>query len=130
MLGKQPEQEGRGSLQDLLCQEIEQDPHFKKLSELIDTLQAKFPDFDIRIQDGSYTVTNYIDDKVANDDGSPHRARQKIKTVRTESPVFKLFSLIRRCIKGEIKRKTEEKSIMEKVNLAFSSSKVYLVLYV
>lgn len=110
---------------------IEENETVKLIRELHRKLKSKVPNFSLRIKDGSYTVTNYLEgesnQKGDTEDG-PHRAKQKIATVKTESPVYKLRKLLGRCIKGEIKREKQEVVIMDQVNLAFEPGKMYLVL--
>lgn len=95
---------------------------------------------DVRIKNGKYTATNYYDDDIqlmkrgTEDDGmldhSNHRAKQKIETVRTSSPLYKLYQTLLKCIvnKGDIRKRKEEAVLMEGVNLVLEQGKMYLVL--
>lgn len=129
-----PSSEGRRRRRSTPGDLLTETPQMKEFAELTDTLNARLPDFDLRVKDGSYTVVNYLDDDpFAKDNPSDHsgRAKQKIKTVQTESPFYKLASCVARCVKGGRQgERRQEKIIMEKVNLVFEPSKMYLVLYV
>lgn len=116
---------------------VVEDETAKLLIELTKKLKSKPPYFSLRVKDGSYTVTNYYEDSSssAKDSGGeqpdgPRRAKQKIATVKTESPIYKLCNLLFKCMTGDLKRRTEEVVVMDQVNLAFEPSKMYLVLYV
>jgi hypothetical protein len=108
----------------------------RELHSFLEDLHAKLPTFDLRIKQGSYKVTNYLDEDEdddgrdkSNDGEGSNRAKQKIKTVRNTSPTYKLAKWIRRtCIRGELKRRKEEKTIMDNVNLSFQPGKMYLIL--
>ena len=115
---------------------IQEDETVKFIQGLNATLLAKVPNFTLRIKNGSYTITNYYNeeqtrkkkkkkDDDANKDG---RAKQKIATVKTESPVYKLIQLLCRCLRGDLKPLKKEVIIMDQVNLAFQPGKMYLVL--
>jgi hypothetical protein len=107
----------------------------EEITALMEKLKSKPPYYDLRVKDGSYTVTNYCEEDVfakheeEQADG-PHRAKQKIKTVQNQSLTYKLFSCLVGCVKnkGPSKQKTIEKVIMDGVNLAFEPGKMYLVL--
>ena len=103
-------------------------------------LQGQLPNFDLRIEDGSYTVL--IPD-VANDplyksshslDASRHSsgggATQNIATIRNTNPLYALGSSLIRCFRGggDPKIPKKEKQIMSGVNLVFEPGKMYLVL--
>ena len=105
------------------------------LKDILKRVRADPPNFELRIKDGSYTVTNYHE--VSNDDGKksaaqdadgPRRAKQKIRTVKTESPLFKLKNLLHSCFKGNLRPRKEVVVIMDQVNVAFEPGKMYLVL--
>jgi hypothetical protein len=98
-------------------------------------LKAEPNKIDLRVKDGSYTViTSYKEDVFAKDEeeqgDGPRRAKQKIQTVRNQSPLYKISSLLVGCVKnkGPSKQKTTENVIMDGVNLAFEPGKMYLVL--
>jgi len=113
---------------------VVEDETAQLIIELTKKLKSKPPYFSLRVKDGSYTVTNYYEDSSAKDnsDGEqpdgPRRAKQKIATVKTESPLFKLRNLLFKCLTGDLKRHKEEVVVMDQVNLAFEPSKMYLVL--
>jgi len=116
-------------------EESQRDQQVEKLKEKVNALQMRHPYYDLRVKDGKYTVTNYYDDPPEShekdaEDGKPRRAKQKIETVRTASPLYKLGDLFRRCIrnKGKVGKYKVETNIMEGVNLAFEPRKMYLVL--
>lgn len=117
---------------------IEKDETVMLLTEMKKKLKPRTPHFSLRVKNGSYTITNYYDEDggpgdsphEGEGDGAPRRAKQKIPTVKTESPVFKLRNLLCKLLKGQLKRRKEEVVIMDQVNLAFEPGKMYLVLYV
>lgn len=99
-------------------------------------MKANLPELDLRVQDGKFTVMNYFE-KDPNDvkeveDGERKYAKQKIQTVKTTNICYQVYYLLKRCIrnKGQIKKFSMEKTIMEKVNLYFEPGKMYLVMYV
>ena len=115
-----------------LIEEIEAVRHLK---EILKKVKADPPNFELRIKDGSYTVIKYYDDQdagnpetSAHSDGGPRRAKQKIRTVKSESPVFKLKNLLVNCVNGNLIKRKEEVVIMDQVNVAFEPGKMYLVL--
>lgn len=115
--------------------EEEESDLIKQVAETNRKLQAKLPHLDLRVMDGKYEVTNYFDDDdddepVEEEDGRPRRAKQKIPTVRSESPLYKFYRMIRRGIKnrGNISLRRQDTVIMEGVNLVFEPGKMYLVL--
>ena len=113
---------------------VEEDETVKLLVELRKKLQAEPPRYALRVKAGSYTVTNYYEQDSDpagpsdGDDSRPRRARQKIPTVKTESPLFKLRDLLCRCVRGNFRRRQEEVVVMDQVNLAIEPGKMYLVL--
>ncbi len=106
-----------------------------EITALMTKLKAEPPNFDLRVKDGSYTVNQYYEEDVfamkeeEQADG-PRRAKQKILTVKNQSPFYKMFTCLIRCVnnKGDIKQKKVEKVIMDGVNLVFEPGKMYLVL--
>jgi ABC-type Mn2+/Zn2+ transport system ATPase subunit len=118
-----------------------------QLVELHKRIKSLLTDFEVHIKDGSYTA---VHTKAASaksrhgsasahggasahgevDDGTPHRAKQKIPTVMSANPCYKLYRLLKKCVvyRGSIPMIREEKKIMDKVNLVFESGKMYLVL--
>jgi hypothetical protein len=123
-------------LQELKPKEsIESVSLMHEIKALQKKLKAEPPTFDLRVKDGSYTVNNFYDEDVfakkeeEQADG-PRRAKQKILTVKNQSPFYKIFTCLVRCVKnkGDIKQKKVQKVIMDGVNLAFEPGKMYLVL--
>lgn len=53
-----------------------------------------------------------------------------MKTVQTESPIFKLVQFLKRCVqnKGDVKPHAEQTVVMDGVNLVCEPGKMYLVL--
>jgi hypothetical protein len=106
-----------------------------EMTALMTKLKAEPAIVDLRVKDGSYTVINYYKEDVfakkeeEQADG-PRRAKQKIQTVRNQSPFYKICTCLVGCVKnkGDIKQKKIEKVIMDGVNLAFEPGKMYLVL--
>ena len=108
---------------------IQEDATVKFINELNKKLLAKIPNFSLRVKNGSYTITNYSEaGKKKDATATDGRAKQKIATVKTESPVYKLSKLLCRCLKGDLKSQKKEVIIMDQVNLAFEAGKMYLVL--
>jgi ABC-type multidrug transport system ATPase subunit len=106
-----------------------------ELSHTLQQLKSRPPNFTLRIRNGSYTVTNTVHTDptagTAEGEGDVHasgRAKQQIKTIRTESIFFKLINLIVGCAKGQVRPKKETVVIMDQVNVALSPGKMYLVL--
>jgi hypothetical protein len=108
----------------------------EEITALMKKLKAEPPHFDLRVKDGSYTVTQYYKEDVFAKKGEEgkasdsNRAKQKIQTVTNQSPFYKLFTCLVGCVKnkGDIKQKKVEKVIMDGVNLTFEPGKMYLVL--
>jgi ABC-type multidrug transport system ATPase subunit len=108
---------------------IEQIDTVSELRHLLVQVKSRPPNFTLRIQNGSYTVTNYIDPNDSNmDQNTSGRAKQKIKTVQTESFVYQFKNLFVNCMKGNIRPHKEEVVIMDQVNAAFQPGKMYLIL--
>jgi hypothetical protein len=106
-----------------------------EVTALMKKVKADPPAFDLRVKDGSYTVTNYVDEdaiaKKEDETGDhPRRATQKIQTVQNQNPFYMLVACLFRCVKnkGNLKQQTVEKVIMDGVNLVFEPGKMYLVL--
>jgi ABC-type Mn2+/Zn2+ transport system ATPase subunit len=118
-----------------------------QLVELHKRIKSLLTDFEVHIQDGSYTAVHTKSASAKSrhgdysahggasahgevDDGTPRRAKQKIPTVMSANPCYKLYRLLKRCViyRGNIPMIREEKKIMDKVNLVFESGKMYLVL--
>lgn len=130
-------------------QSFQQSGPFQDVLERLRKVKLNVPPIDLRIKDGSYKVTQYItedpfekihaslhasthgEDKLegSQHDG-PKRATQKIKTVSSESPFMKICTCLATCLvqKGNMKKRTKIKTIMDGVNLYFESGKMYLVL--
>lgn len=120
------------SLKSIRDEELEESDVVKEIAGYSRKLQLQHPHLDLRVVDGKYEVTNYFDDDDEPDEeeDGPRRAKQKIPTVRSESPLYKFFRMIRRCIKnrGDISLRRQDTIIMEGVNLVFEPGKMYLVL--
>jgi ABC-type Mn2+/Zn2+ transport system ATPase subunit len=117
-----------------------------QLVELHKRIKSLLTDFEVHIRDGSYTAvhTQAASAKSRHGQGNsahggdggdaeneaPHRAKQKIPTVMSANPCYKLYRLLKKCVvyRGKIPVIREEKKIMDKVNLVFESGKMYLVL--
>ena len=107
----------------------------------METLKARMIPINVRVKNGSYKVINYYSDEVKppfskhggdeeGGEGDDGLAKQKIKTVQTESIPYKLVQLLLKCIanKGDVRSRKEEKYLMKDVDLALESGKMYLVL--
>jgi hypothetical protein len=113
------------------------DPATEAILEIIHKLQMNMPHLDLRVKNGSYKVFHKFNDDLLQNrrkpdeeyDG-PRRAKQKIRTFGTESPVTKILSFIARCVikKGNIRKETKETVVMEGVNLVLEQGKMYLIL--
>jgi hypothetical protein len=106
-----------------------------EVTALMKKLKAEPPNFDLRVKDGSYTVNNYYEEDVfasnhEEEADGPRRAKQKIQTVKNQSPFYKIVACLVGCVKnkGDMKQKKIEKVIMDRVNLVFEPGKMYLVL--
>lgn len=115
-----------------------EDPVYKLLRAWLARVKPQFPGVDVRVMNGSYTITNYLEDggdgdhdyeNVAN--SGPRRAKQKISTVQTESPIYKLFKTLQKLVTtgkcGSPTRK-ETKVVMDGINLVMQPGKLYLIL--
>ena len=108
---------------------IEQNDVVAGLRNLLIQVKAKPPPFTLRIKNGSYKVTNLIDPMDSVNDNPSGHATQKIKTIQTESIVYKIKNFIERCLKGRsMWTQKVEVTIMDEVNVAFQPGKMYLVL--
>lgn len=103
--------------------------------EIEKKLKSQRPNLALRVKNGSYVITNYVvDDRSLsrnNDEevgSGPRRAKQKIPTVATESPIFQLLTYLRTCLRGDSQMCQDQVVIMDEVNLAFEAGKMYLVL--
>lgn len=110
----------------------EEDETVKLMKEILSKLQSRPPNFSLRVKNGSYKITNYHEEDPATaattQATTGGRAKQKIATVRSESPLFKLQKFIVKCLKGELKPYKEQVTIMDQINLALEPGKMYLVL--
>ena len=116
----------RGSHTDFLKQQRENCRSSIVQFHTLQQLQSRPPNFTLCIRDGSYTVTNSITEQTEGE--STGRAKQKIKTVETESFLFKLKNFIVGCAKGQVSPHKQQVVIMDQVNVAFTPGKMYLVL--
>ena len=120
-------------VQESATEHEEEDPIYQVFRAWLARVKPQFPGVDVRVKDGSYTVTNYIEDLGHDYDkiDGPRRAKQKIATVQTESPVYKLFKALKKFVTtgkwGSPTRK-ETKVVMEGVNLVLQPGKLYLIL--
>jgi ABC-type lipoprotein export system ATPase subunit len=110
-------------------------PLVRDFEQLAAKLESKPTQYDLRIKDGSFKVTRYYEEKptanAANGEAGNRRAKQKIATVRNQSPLFAIFQKVKRIFKtGKLCEKldSEDQYIMKNVNLAFESGNMYLVL--
>lgn len=111
---------------------IEEHDMIQEFHEIRKIIKPETPYLDLRIQDGKYEVTNYFDNSCsqASENGDSKRARQRIRTVKTESPVYKLIAFLKQFVqnKGNLKRHSEKTVVIDKVNLVCEPGKMYLVL--
>lgn len=83
-------------------------------------------DYDLRVKDASYTVTNHLqayemDDAVKN--------KPRYDTVASSSFVAKFIRKIKHLVKKqEWRKKSDTRTLLDGVNLKFESGKMYLVL--
>ena len=112
-------------------------PLLQDVRENVIRVQGHLPSFDLHIKDGSYTVTKYSEDhhhqhrsnKEGDNDNSNRRAKQKIQTIHNSSPIYKIYQILKKCIRGErLQARKEEKIIMQGANLVIEPGKQYLVL--
>jgi len=117
-----------------------------EFQEVMDKLRSKLNHFDLRIRDGSYTVTNWVEESQGNKatvggaasgpgeeaesvPPQPRLAKQETKTVVSASIIGRcIVSIVRLWKHGTLRKKREKKVIMEGVNLYFETGKMYLVL--
>ena len=99
----------------------------KEMNEILAKLQSAPPNFSLRVKNGFYKITNYYDtDPQQQANGG--RAKQKIATIRSESPIYKIGKMITKCLKGELKTYKEDVTILDQINLTLEPGKMYLVL--
>jgi hypothetical protein len=122
-------------LRKSLAQSIYLDePQLAKEVQLVrDKLAIRQPVLDVLVRDGSYVVTNYVEEDMnpsTQEDGKPRRAKQKVKTVKNTSPLYALAQAVVRCFAKEssVRRVATPVTIMENVNLLFEPGKIYLIL--
>lgn len=99
----------------------------KDLHELQQRLQIRKPRLDLRVSDGSFTVTNWYD--ASETEG--HRKKIKIPTVYNSGLAYAILSKLKRIVRSRKlceKLTSEEKVILEGVNLVFNPGKMYLIL--
>ncbi|GAX16151.1 hypothetical protein FisN_3Hh368 [Fistulifera solaris] len=97
-----------------------------EIRELLAKLKATQPEYNVVLKNGNYKVTNFVSREASPDemDHSGHRrAKQKIRTVSTESPLNKVIQWLR----GNRTEKVE-KVIFQNANLYLEAGKLYLVL--
>ena len=99
----------------------------KDLYELQQRLQIRKPNLKLRVSDGSFTVTNWYD--ATELEGK--RKKIKIPTVYNSGLLYAIMSKLKRIVRSRKlcdKLTSEEKVIMENVNLVFDPGKMYLIL--
>jgi DNA replication protein DnaC len=109
---------------------------FEEIQATFHKLGADPWQFQLRVEDGFYAVSSFVepggsDKKGANEqERAPRRAQQNIKTVASTNIFTLLFGLVKRCVASHCQGKkiTEEKVIMQGVNLCLEAGKMYLVL--
>ena len=95
----------------------------KEIREKLTSVKVKDKSFELRIKNGSYTVTA----PVLPSDDAP--GKQHIATVANSGGGYKCVQAMKRLFTtGKIKQLTEEKVIMDGVNLALEEGKMYLIL--
>jgi exonuclease I len=110
------------------------EPQLAKEVQLVrDKLAIRQPVLEVHVRDGSYVVTNHVDEEMhpsAEEDDKPHRAKQKVHTVKNSSPFYSLAQLVLRCFgtKRSVRRVPKNVTVMENVNLIFHPGKIYLIL--
>jgi ABC-type glutathione transport system ATPase component len=103
-----------------------------------ENLKATPPKYECRVVDGSYTVTNHFEnddflrsraEKPEDEEVGPTRAKQRIETVMTASPIYMFF---RRLYIGVTTKGhamvSDTRDITSGINLNLQSGKMYLVL--
>ncbi len=119
--------------------QLEDDKLIKEIREIWMQLKATPPHIDVRVREGSYAVTNYVDimeealsrSRSGDVENGRHKNKQNIETVASASPLWKLAKRLAYFLKtGDplAKKRAEETIALEGVNLKFESGKMYLVL--
>jgi ABC-type multidrug transport system fused ATPase/permease subunit len=94
----------------------------KDLRSKMERLKLRDASFEVRIMDGSYMVETPVE-------SSGKAGVQHIATVSNSGFVFRMGQAVRRLLAtGSCKQTTEEKTIIEGVNLVLEAGKMYLVL--
>jgi hypothetical protein len=99
----------------------------KDLHELQQRLKMRKPPLNLRVSDGSFTVTNYYDASESED----KRKKIKIPTVYNSGLLYAIVSKLKRIRRSRKlceKLTSEERVVMEGVNLLFKPGNMYLVL--
>jgi len=121
-----------------------------EFARYVEKTKSRLPRFELRIRDGSYTVVNTVYEKhpkptkepsdVDDDDNGdiespePRRAKQKIETVITANPFYRLYVYVKYlsmavvCGRPIPKRTEQRKSLLRNANLCLETGKMYLVL--
>ncbi len=119
--------------------QLEDDILIKEIREMWRQLKATPPHIDVRVREGSYSVTNYVDimeealsrSKSGDDENGSHKRKQNIQTVTSASPLWKVVKRLVYFLKtGDLlaKKRAEETIALGGVNLKFESGKLYLIL--
>jgi hypothetical protein len=99
----------------------------KDLHELQQRLKIRKPPLNLRVSDGSFTVTNYYDAS----ESEHKRKKIKIPTVYNSGLLYAIVSKLKRIRRSRKlceKLTSEERVVMEGVNLLFKPGNMYLVL--
>lgn len=100
--------------------------------ELVEKLKIKRPDMTLHIKDGSFKVTDYYDESLDNDTiAGEKKSKQNIATVYNSGPVYAISEKLKRIKRtGKLCNQfsSNERLVMQGVNLYLEPGKIYLVL--
>jgi len=107
-------------------EEIENSDLMKRVLQTYSDLKFSPFEYDLRIKDASYTVTNYLQPYELSD---AEKNKQHYNTVISSSFVAKFVRKLKYFIKHhEWSKKSDTRILLDGVNLRFESGKMYLVL--
>lgn len=105
---------------------IEQSDLMRKVLQMYSDVKYTPFDYDLRVKDASYTVTNYFQ---AYEMSDAEKQKPHYETVASASFVAKFFRKVKFFLKkGEWGKKSDTRTLLDGVNLQFKSGNMYLVL--
>lgn len=107
-------------------EEIEQSSLMQKVLQMYSDIKFTPFDYDLRVKDASYTVTNHVE---AYEMSDAEKNKQHYDTVASSSFVAKFIRKCKHFVKkGKWRKQSETRVLLDGANLQFKSGKMYLVL--